>query len=74
MAVHEGSTVVYPQLVTTADSKLRGKSTPIYIVSTTAALHDTSPHPSDDSASSALSTPSTHPLIVSRVSQSIPTG
>ena len=60
MTVRKGYISLHRQLVTTADSKPGEESTPIHradVARITADLRDTSPHPSDDSVSSALSTP-----------------
>ena len=59
VTVRKGYIVAYRRLVTTVDSKSREESTPIYIADVTrmtAAMRDTSPHPSVDSVSSALLT------------------
>ena len=68
VTVRKGYIVAYRRLVSTADSKPKEDSTPIHVADVarmTAALRDTSPHPSDDSFSGALSTPFKHPLIAS---------
>ena len=57
--------MAYRQLVTTADSKPREESTPIHVADVThmtAALQNSPPYPSDDSVSSATSTPCNTPV------------
>ena len=64
VTVRKGYIVAYRRLVTTADSKPREELTPIYIadVARMTALRDASPHQSEDSVSSAFSTPYNTPV------------
>ena len=65
VTVRKGYIMAYRQLVTTADSKPQEKSTPIHVADVarmTAALQNSPPHPSDNSVSSAISTPCNTPV------------
>ena len=65
VTVHKSYILAYRRLMTIADPESREQSTSIYVADVahmTAALRHSSPRPSDDSVSSALSTPCNTPV------------